>query len=124
LSKVLLTALAAIVLMMSLAAVPASAAAPPGAEQIKHIVFILKENHTLDNYFGTFPGADGVTSGLTHSGRVVPLGPAPNFFTQDIGHSFGDAMRAMDKGKMDHFDLIGGAVQDGRLVNYTQFQES
>lgn len=24
---------------------------------IQHTVFILKENHTFDNYFGTFPGA-------------------------------------------------------------------
>src|SRR5262249_61033128 len=26
---------------------------------IDHIVIIVKENHTFDNYFGTFPGADG-----------------------------------------------------------------
>jgi len=26
---------------------------------IKHAVIIFKENHTFDNYFGTFPGADG-----------------------------------------------------------------
>ncbi len=26
---------------------------------IQHIVIIVKENHTFDNYFGTFPGADG-----------------------------------------------------------------
>ncbi len=28
--------------------------------KIKHIVIIVKENHTFDNYFGTFPGANGV----------------------------------------------------------------
>lgn len=27
---------------------------------IEHIVIIIKENHTFDNYFGTFPGADGI----------------------------------------------------------------
>ena len=26
---------------------------------IEHIVIIVKENHTFDNYFGTFPGAQG-----------------------------------------------------------------
>ena len=26
---------------------------------IRHVVIIFKENHTFDNYFGTFPGADG-----------------------------------------------------------------
>jgi len=30
---------------------------------IQHIVFILKENRSFDNFFGTFPGADGATSG-------------------------------------------------------------
>ncbi|TMI31940.1 hypothetical protein E6H29_04315 [Candidatus Bathyarchaeota archaeon] len=27
--------------------------------KIQHIVIIVKENHTFDNYFGTFPNADG-----------------------------------------------------------------
>jgi phospholipase C len=105
-------------------AICASAAAPLGAAQIKHVVFILKENHTFDNYFGAFPGTDGVTSGLIHTGKSVPLGRSPNFFTEDIGHTFGDALLAMDNGKMDKFDLIPGAVQHGRLVNYTQSQQS
>ena len=34
---------------------------------IEHVVIIVKENHTFDNYFGTLPGADG-----------QQLGPAPN----------------------------------------------
>lgn len=33
---------------------------------IKHIVIIFKENHTFDNYFGTFPGANGI-SNLAHA---------------------------------------------------------
>ena len=28
---------------------------------IQNVVIIIKENHTFDNYFGTFPGANGVT---------------------------------------------------------------
>ncbi len=27
---------------------------------IEHVVIIIKENHSFDNYFGTFPGANGV----------------------------------------------------------------
>src|SRR5262249_11870875 len=30
---------------------------------IEHVVIIVKENHTFDNYFGTFPGANGVEIG-------------------------------------------------------------
>ena len=29
---------------------------------IKHIIIVFKENHGFDNYFGTFPGANGVTN--------------------------------------------------------------
>ena len=35
-----------------------------GTNPIKHIVFIIKENHSFDNYFGRFPGAHGATTGL------------------------------------------------------------
>ncbi len=28
---------------------------------IEHVVIIVKENHAFDNYFGTFPGANGAT---------------------------------------------------------------
>ena len=31
------------------------------ASPIEHVVIIVKENHTFDNYFGTFPGAAGTT---------------------------------------------------------------
>jgi phospholipase C len=30
---------------------------------IKHLVFVMQENHTFDNYFGTYPGADGIPEG-------------------------------------------------------------
>lgn len=30
---------------------------------IEHLVIILRENHSYDNYFGTFPGGNGKTSG-------------------------------------------------------------
>jgi phospholipase C len=113
----------ALLVYAALLTAPVSAALPTGADQVKHIIFILKENHTFDNYFGTFPGADGAITGMTHDGRTVRLGPAPNFFTGDIGHTFDDALLGIDGGKMDKFDLIEGAFQQGRLINYTTFTE-
>jgi phospholipase C len=38
----------------------ASAATLPGLEKIKHIVMVMQENRSFDEYFGTFPGADGI----------------------------------------------------------------
>jgi phospholipase C len=43
-----------------------SEATGSGLEGINHVIVIYQENHTFDNYFGTFPGADGVaTAGAT-----------------------------------------------------------
>ncbi len=38
-------------------------AVPPAASPIKHLVVLMQENHTFDNYFGTYPGADGLPAG-------------------------------------------------------------
>ena len=45
---------------------------------IQHVVFFIKENHCFDNYFGTFPGANG-----------AKLPRAPNPPTQDPNHTHG-----------------------------------
>src|SRR5436305_2109420 len=44
---------------------------------IKHIVFIIKEDRTFDNLFGTFPGANGTTSYQTADGKSHTLGHTP-----------------------------------------------
>ena len=35
-----------------------------GLGKIKHVIVIMQENHSFDNYFGTFPGADGIPPGV------------------------------------------------------------
>jgi phospholipase C len=40
------------------------------AVPIKHVVIVMKENHTFDNYFGTFPGTAAVN--LPHAPDPVP----------------------------------------------------
>jgi phospholipase C len=47
-------------------------------QKIQHIVIILKENHTFDNYFGTYPGANGMT---------IPRSPNPPPTDPDHRHS-------------------------------------
>jgi phospholipase C len=77
-----------------------------GSATIQHTVIILKENHTFDNYFGTFPGADGVTSGLTSTGQLVPLTPMSDMDYAPVCNGWDCAIQAMNGGKMDGFDLI------------------
>ena len=44
---------------------PVAAANPElGIHKIKHIIIITQENRSFDNYFGTYPGADGIPSGV------------------------------------------------------------
>lgn len=39
-----------------------------GTSKIQHLIFIIQENHSFDNYFGTYPGANGLPKGIS-----VPL---------------------------------------------------
>src|SRR5437764_14252200 len=42
-------------------AAPSAPTAPSAAStKIKHVFVIVEEGHSFDNYFGTFPGAEGI----------------------------------------------------------------
>jgi phospholipase C len=86
-------------------------------------VFLVKENRTFDNYFGTYPGANGATSGKLSTGAVIPLRHAPDMTPRDIDHSYQAAVKAIDGGAMDKFDLIRGGNEKGDLLAYTQYNE-
>ena len=85
-----------------------SGAAAPGVlrRKIQHVVIIVQENRSFDNLFATFPGADGVTSGLIHTGETVQLKKAPLEDAHDITHQWQTFVKEYDGGKMDGFDLI------------------
>jgi phospholipase C len=88
--------------------------------RIKHVVFLIKENRTFDMLFGRFPGADGATTGLTCDGRVVPLARAgDNISGPD--HSFIGGLTAINGGRMNCFDQLGGGKE---LQSYLQYLES
>src|SRR5713101_6077432 len=96
---------------------------PAGMTKIKHVVFIIKENRTFENYFGTFSGADGATAGMISTGETVALGRTPDRTPHDIGHSFQNALTAINGGLMNQFDLIPGGNVNGQLLAYTQLAE-
>jgi len=68
---------------------------------IKHVVIIIKENRSFDNYFGTFPGTNGATYGFAGSKRI-PLAHA-KLVSPDLGHGWRESIEAIDGGKMDGF---------------------
>jgi phospholipase C len=52
------------------------AVAASGIRKIQHVVIIMQENRSFDNYFGTYPGADGIP-GLAGNPGKVPCVPDP-----------------------------------------------
>jgi phospholipase C len=81
--------------------------ASPG--RINHFVVLMQENHTFDNYFGTFPNADGLpVSVCMPEHRSAPtdcIRPyhIQNQRTSDPDHSRQAAIIAFNNGKMDGF---------------------
>jgi phospholipase C len=92
-----------------------SASTNADLETIAHIVVVLQENHTLDNYFGTYPGIDGTLGkgillprtrggppavGPVHSATLAPV---------DLNHNWNSAHADYDAGKMDGFVYSEGS---------------
>jgi phospholipase C len=87
-----------------------------GIEKIDHVVFIIKENRTYDNMFGTFNAKYGRTSCLLSNGQVMPMVRAADRYPHDIDHGYAAAVLAMNGGKMNQFDLINlGGQASGDL---------
>jgi phospholipase C len=76
---------------------------------IEHFIYIIQENHSFDNYFGTFPNANGIPAGTALP--AYPGGPPIHklfLATQptipaDITHIWQAAAVAYDNGAMDGF---------------------
>jgi phospholipase C len=98
------------------------AASRANTTPIKHVVEIMLENHSFDNLFGDFPGADGIPAGttlpnpnayFTSEPAVSPVWATPN--EGDIQGSI-DNSRAGEQMAMDY--------QPGRgyqMDNYTRY---
>jgi phospholipase C len=98
---------------------PSKPGKPKDITVIQHIIFIIKENRSFDNYFGLYPGANGATSGTTSTGQVLPLRHTPDQVV-DIDHEWDAALTAVDNGKMDRFDLIPLGDVNGQYLAYSQ----
>jgi phospholipase C len=94
-----------------------------GITKIQHIVFIIKENRTFDNYFGTYPGADGATSGMISTGAVIPLVRAEDQYPVDPGHAQSDWFLDYDSGAMDGWNLQSQGDLNGFYPSMTQHYE-
>jgi phospholipase C len=110
------------------ATAPAPAYAAPSNKPntpIEHFIVLMQENHTFDNYFGTYPGAEGVPAGTcipvdpfdkTNTDCVEPfhIGDRP---IDDLDHSESTFNLQYNKGKMNGFVYaLGQRNQNGALA--------
>jgi phospholipase C len=89
---------------------------------IQHLLVLMQENHTFDNYFGTYPGADGLPNNVQMP--VDPAKPAAGVVTPwhigtstitDLSHNAATYLDQFDNGKMDGFvSALNKRNQDGR----------
>jgi len=90
----------------------------PGETPIEHVVFIVKENRTFNNYFATYPGAEGAIEGGTircdedgcRDGPVVQLTKGPDIYPHDLTHCFRCGLTAINGGKMNGFNHMNGPI--------------
>jgi phospholipase C len=76
---------------------------------IKHIVVIIQENRSFDNFFAGYPGADAPTYGYGEvSGKrvTIPLHPI-TFDGPNLPHAWQNAIVEWNNGKMDGFSKYG-----------------
>jgi phospholipase C len=92
-----------------------SAAVGPDSP-IEHVVFIIKENRTFNNYFATYGhGAVGTTTGKTIRctdngcvpGADYPLRVGEDIQPHDITHGFPSGLLSINGGQMNGYNKIG-----------------
>ena len=96
---------------------------------IKHVVVIVKENHTFDNYFGAFPGAEGTLNAAgqnlcpTATGGLAPCAGAPDAPGHDLCHSHDCSLADWNGGQMNGWNSAGGS-DTGDGLAYAQYGEA
>ena len=112
----LLTATMAALFAAGLAAPAASAAPASGTPTtpIKHFVYMLQGDRSFDNYFGTYPGAEGIPAGTCQK-RVV-TGPATDCVEPFPLH--GKAVQALGAGTVELNNQYDEGRMDGFVAAY------
>lgn len=83
---------------------------------VQHVVIIMKENHPFDNYFGTFPGANGIPPNVSlPDGLAGTVSPhwINGTWTWDLPHSRSAMLAAYHNGSNDLFAVVANAWVPG-----------
>jgi phospholipase C len=101
--------------------------------EIQHVVIMIQENRSYDDFFATFPGANGTTYGCME-GTTTALRPRPrpassgsscpagdtlvplkesSLATDSLGHQYFSYRKEYDNGLMDGFNKVERALRRG-----------
>lgn len=86
------------------------------ASPISHLIVVIMQNHSFDNLFGTYPGADGLDPNAPSykqadaNGTIVSPSLLPSLTTADVNHDQATYTAAYDGGKMDKYAATNGAL--------------
>jgi phospholipase C len=101
-------------------------AIPPGIHKIQHVVMIMQENRSFDEYFGTYPGADGIPMA---GGVPTVCAPDPQLNECIPPYESGNAVNGggphgveamatdVDGGRMDGFIVADEQQREKECVN-------
>src|SRR5512139_3995512 len=78
---------------------------------IEHFIVVMQQNHTFDNYFGTYPGANGIPEGMcmpnslsnTAGGSCVAPFEIKDHPISDLSHSDTTFAAQYRNGEMNGF---------------------
>jgi phospholipase C len=102
-----------------------SSAAPQPKTPIQHLIVLMQENHSFDNYFGTYPGADGIPPNTCmpenptdpQNNNCVKPFHLGNRAVEDLDHNLITYTRQYRDGRMDGFlYAFRQAGKDGLLT--------
>jgi phospholipase C len=91
---------------------------------IKHVIEVMIENHTFDNLFGSFPGADGIPSGASFLNPGAYYDSAPNVSPVSATPNEGDVQGAINNSTVAEqmaMDYVPG--QGYQMDHYTVFPQ-
>lgn len=97
-------------------------AAPPAEQEpdvvpigpIRHVVLVVQENRTFNDFFATFPGGGGTTTGKVgvvarchiYKEKTIALTKSDLATSRDMNHSYQGFLKARNRGAMDEFDAV------------------
>lgn len=91
--------------------------------QVQHLIVVVMQNNSFDHLFGTFPGANGITSSVPgyeqvdQAGNTVTPQLLANLNPPDLNHTQTTYQAAYDSGKMDKYAWENGDVSMGYFDN-------